>query len=195
MFVQFIVAEDAHDDALEVLDRWYDELRPGASGWLGSTAGLTSDGTLVAAVRFASEEDARRNSDRPEQGAWWAEAQKRLGGDVRFHDCREVATVHGGGDDAAGFVQIMESQPREPIDVDDLAQEMTRYLEDHRSDVMGALVASDGDHLFQVVYFTSEQEARAAEAASPGTDEELETYEQRIGEVRYHDLPAPQLLS
>jgi hypothetical protein len=195
MFVQFIVAEDAHDDALEVLDRWYDELRPGASGWLGSTAGLTSDGTLVAAVRFASEEDARRNSDRPEQGAWWAEAQKRLGKDVRFHDCRDVATVHGGGDDAAGFVQIMESRPRDAIDVADLAQEMTRYLEDHRSDVMGALVASDGDRLFQVVYFTSEQEARAAEASSPGTDEELETYAQRIGEVRYYDLPAPQLLS
>jgi hypothetical protein len=195
MFVQFIVAEGVHDDAIEVLDRWYDELRPDAIGWLGSTAGTTSEGTLVVAVRFASEEDARRNSDRPEQGAWWADAEKRLGGNVRFHDCREVATVHGGGDDAAGFVQIMESQPRESIDVSELADEMARYLTEHRPDVMGALVASDGDRLFQIVYFTSEEEARAAEAEEYETDDEFEAYEERIGEIRYHDLPAPRLLS
>jgi hypothetical protein len=195
MFVQFIVTENVHDDAIEVLERWYDELRPEAIGWLGSTAGITTEGHLVAAVRFASEDDARRNSDRPEQGAWWADAEKRLGGNVRFHDCREVATVHGGGDDDAGFVQIMESQPREPIDVSELADEMTRYLTEHRPDVMGALVASDGDHLFQIVYFTSEEEARAAEADEHETDDEFEAYEERIGEIRYHDLSAPQLLS
>ena len=32
---------------------------------------MTADGRMVALVRFDSEEAARRNSDRPEQGAWW----------------------------------------------------------------------------------------------------------------------------
>jgi hypothetical protein len=195
MFVQVIVAEDVDDDIVEVLRRWHEEVRPGAVGWLGGTGGVTSDGALVLAVRFGSEEEARRNSDRPEQGAWWAEAEKRLTGGVRFHDCDRVALVRGGGDDAAGFVQVMESRPAEPLDVDELAAEMTAAVEQHRPDVLGGLVASDGDRLFQVVYFTSEDEARRHEAEPVETDEEFEAYEERIGEVRYHDLPAPILLS
>jgi hypothetical protein len=195
MFVQVIVAEDVDDDFVEVLRRWQEQVRPGAVGWLGGTGGVTSDGALVLAVRFESEEHARRNSDRPEQGAWWAEAEKRLTGGVRFHDCDRVALVHGGGDDAAGFVQVMESRPAEPIEVDELADEMTTVIERHRPDVLGGLVASDGDRLFQIVYFTSEDEARRQEAEQVETDEEFEAYEERIGEVRYHDLPDPMLMS
>jgi hypothetical protein len=195
MFVQVIVAEDVDDDIVGVLRRWHEDVRPGAIGWLGGTGGVTSDGAFVVVVRFASEEDARRNSDRAEQGAWWAEAEKRLTGGVRFHDCGQVALVRGGGDDAAGFVQVMESQPTEALDVDELAAGMTSVLEQHRPDVLGGLVASDGDRLFQVVYFTSEDEARRYEAEELGTDEEVEAYEERIGDVRYHDLASPVLLS
>jgi hypothetical protein len=195
MFVQMIVAEDVDDDIVEVLRRWHEDVRPGAIGWLGGTGGVTSDGAFVLAVRFASEEDARRNSDRAEQGAWWAEAEKRLTGGVRFHDCDQVALVRGGGDDTAGFVQVMESRPTEPLDVEELAEEMTSFVEQHRPDVVGGLVASDGDRLFQVVYFASEDEARRYEAEHLETDEEFEAYEERIGDVRYHDLLAPMLLT
>jgi hypothetical protein len=195
MFVQVIVAEDVDEGIGDVLRRWHEEVRPGADGWLGGTGGVTSDGAFVLAVRFESEEHARRNSDRPEQGAWWAEAEKRLTGGVRFHDCDRVALVRGGGDDAAGFVQVMESRPAEPVDVDELADEMTGVIEQHRPDVLGGLVASDGDRLFQVVYFTSEEEARRQEAEQVETDEEFEAFEERIGEVRYHDLTAPLLMS
>ncbi len=52
----------------ETLDRWVAELAPGADGWLGSTAGVTDDGTFVGLARFDSEEAARRNSDRPGAG-------------------------------------------------------------------------------------------------------------------------------
>jgi hypothetical protein len=54
-------------DAAQVraqLHRWAADLTPEAVGWLGSTAGITDDGTLVALARFESEEAARQNSDR-----------------------------------------------------------------------------------------------------------------------------------
>jgi hypothetical protein len=197
MFVQFIVAEGVHDDILEVLERWEHDVRPGAIGWLGTTAGVTSEGNLIVAARFASEEEARRNSERREQAAWWEEAEKRMPGTVSFYDCTDVATMLGGGSDDAGFVQIMESRPPHPLDVQELADEMGRVMEDHRPDVLGVLVASDGDRLFQVVYFTSEEEARAAESKDlpPEVAAEVEENAALIGEVRFHDLLTPYLRS
>ncbi|MFW5899005.1 MAG: hypothetical protein ACOCUN_00905, partial [Jiangellaceae bacterium] len=71
MFVQVIEGRTENADGLHAaMDKWAEDLAPGASGWLGSTAGVTSDGRFVALVRFESEEAARRNSDRPEQGRW-----------------------------------------------------------------------------------------------------------------------------
>jgi hypothetical protein len=78
------------------LDRWRAELQPGADGWLGSTSGVTDDGRFIAVVRFASEELARRNSDRPEQDAWWRQASKHLA-EVAFHDSTRVRTIGRAG--------------------------------------------------------------------------------------------------
>jgi hypothetical protein len=197
MFVQIIVAEDVDEDILEVLDRWEHEVRPGAIGWLGTTAGLTPDGNLVVAARFASEEEARRNSERPEQDAWWAEVEKQLSGGVRFHDCREVATALGGGDDGAGFVQVMESRPSGPVQVQQIADDMAAFVGAYRPDVIGGLIASDGDRLFQLVYFTSEADARAAEAGElpPEAAAELEAELERWGPISFHDLTEPLLRS
>src|ERR1700747_4456 len=67
MFVQVIqghVSDAAQ--ARAQLDRWAEEVAPGAVGWLGSTSGVTDDGRLVALARFESDEAARPNSDRPE---------------------------------------------------------------------------------------------------------------------------------
>ena len=74
MFVQVIQGQVS--DAAQVraqLDKWVAEIAPHATGWLGSTSGVTDDGTLVAVARFESEEAAQQNSDRDEQGAWWDE--------------------------------------------------------------------------------------------------------------------------
>ncbi len=68
MFVQVIQGQVSDSEQVRAaFDRWVRDLAPGAAGWLGSTAGVTEDGRFVALVRFASEEEARRNSDRPEQ--------------------------------------------------------------------------------------------------------------------------------
>jgi hypothetical protein len=80
VFVQVIQGQVA--DAAKVraaLDRWVQELAPKASGWLGSTAGVTEDGRFVALARFESEEAARRNSQRPEQRAHLQRQQRRHG--------------------------------------------------------------------------------------------------------------------
>jgi hypothetical protein len=66
MFVQVIQGQVS--DAARVraqLDQWVEQVAPGAVGWLGSTSGVTDDGTLIALARFESAEAARRNSDRP----------------------------------------------------------------------------------------------------------------------------------
>jgi hypothetical protein len=194
MFVQIIVADDADERVGPLLDRWEEELRPGAPGFLGETGGLTGVGTLFGSVRFATAEDARRNAARPEQQAWWQEVEGLLPHGARFHDCDDVALVLGGGDDSAGFVQVMESTPPGPVDLDALARSIETYVTAHRPDVVGALLASDGQRLFQIVYFTSEEEARKAEAAPPDDDPDVRDVESSIGDVRYHDLHRPVLL-
>ena len=87
MFVQVFQGPVSDPAQVKTLfDRWVSELGPTADGWLGSTAGVTDDGTLVALARFESEEAARRNSDRPEQGAWWEGMAACFDGEPEFHD-------------------------------------------------------------------------------------------------------------
>ena len=78
------------------------------TGYLGDTSGVAADGRSIAIVRFESEADARANSDRPEQSAWWAETEKYLGDDVSFTESSDVTPFLGGGSDKAGFVQVMK---------------------------------------------------------------------------------------
>ena len=109
MFVQVITGKVTDAAAVRTaLDRWLEELAPGATGWLGSTAGVTADGRLVALARFESEEAARRNSDRPEQGQWWAETAKLLDGEATFRDSTSVMPDVRGDPDQAEFVQVMQ---------------------------------------------------------------------------------------
>ena len=66
MFVQIIQGKTSNPEALSAaVDQWTQDLAPGATGWLGSTGGVTEDGRFIAAVRFESAEAARRNSERP----------------------------------------------------------------------------------------------------------------------------------
>ena len=68
MFVQVIQGRTSQPEALaEAFDRWQANLSPDATGWLGSTGGVTEDGTFIAVARFESEQAAMANSARPEQ--------------------------------------------------------------------------------------------------------------------------------
>ena len=97
MFVQVMEGRVRDVEGLRAqVDRWRAELAPGATGFLGTTAGTTADGNFIAIVRFESEEAARANSDRPEQGEWWAATSGLYEGDVTFTDCPDVDTFGAG---------------------------------------------------------------------------------------------------
>src|SRR5260370_26666549 len=115
MFVQVVRGQVSGPEQVHAgLDLWSEQLAAGAPGWLGSTAGVTQDGRFVALARFESEEAARRNSDRPEQGQWWMETSKLFTGEVTFRDSSDVtADVHG-DPDTAGFMQVMQGSGSGP---------------------------------------------------------------------------------
>src|SRR5215217_4524777 len=115
MFVQVIQGRTSQPQALvDAFDRWKADLSSGATGWLGSTGGVTEDGRVIVVARFESEEAAMTNSARPEQDAWWSETAKLLDGDVTFSDSTDVDVDVNGDPDRAGFVQVMSGRVSDP---------------------------------------------------------------------------------
>ena len=199
MFIQVLEGRVADAEGLKTqLDRWAEELAPGASGWLGATAGITADGNYIGIVRFESEEAARANSDRPEQGEWWAATSAHFDGDVTFTDCPEVDTFGAGGSDDSGFVQIMKGRG-DRAGLAAHAAKVEAVLNEARPDVLGGTVAWPGDGtFFQTIYFSSEAEARANEGREPASDEEREAWEGMSSLMQvdtYIDLSDPWLRS
>lgn len=199
MFIQVIQGKISDPRKMEAsVRRWTEELAPGARGWLGSTCGITDDGTLVYVVRFASEAEARANSDRPEQDRYWAEASKLFTGEATFHDCSDVQTLLAGGSDRAGFVQVMQGRVRDVDRLKAINAEVERTLPQHRSDVIGMTVAfSDDGTCTQTVYFTSEEDARRNESKErpPELAEIFDEEQNLIQNLAYYDLRDPWLLS
>ncbi len=165
MFVQVIEAKTSDPAAVQAaMDRWMEELAPGATGWLGSTAGMTTDGRMVAVVRFDSEEHARANSDRTEQGEWWAEMAKLFDGEPVFRDSTRVLVDVRGNPDDAGFVQVMQGGSSDPDRAWKLMEEDDTDWSAFRPDILGSISIGHADGRWTMVnYFTSEAEARAGE--------------------------------
>lgn len=174
MFIQVITGMATDPEGLRRLsDRWIEELRPGAIGFLGRTAGITDDGRSIAVVRFESERAARANSARDEQSAWWAEAEKCLDG-VAFQESVEVVTMLGGAAKDAGFVQVMRGRVTDAGKMTALnarISEMESVMARHRPDVLGDVIAVHADGTYtDTVYFESEVAARRGEAREMPAD-------------------------
>jgi hypothetical protein len=200
MFVQVIRGQLAEPDQVrEAMDRWVRELAPGASGWLGSTAGVTSDGQFVALARFESAEAARRNSDRPEQGAWWAEVSKAFTGDVTFIDSEDVVADVVGDPDLARFVQVMSGRATDPRRVREIMDQTTGQVHDFRPEILGSLdVMTDDGGFTMALYFTSEEEAREGERKEPPPElaaRMAELNSLAAGPLEFLDLPNPWMYS
>lgn len=195
MFAQFIEGRVADRESLKrEYDRWHDELAPGATGWLGSTAGVTDDGVGFLAVRFESPQAARANSQRPEQGAWWEAAESCFEGAVDFLDCEQVEPFLAGGADDAGFVQVIRGRMADLDRAREMREGMEQDLPGQRPDVIGGYIGTRDDGTFvQVVYFTSEEEARAGEATDAAETQEF--WEQLTEPPRFLDLADPWLSS
>lgn len=199
MFIQVIQGKVSDADRLNrCMDRWTEELEPGAVGYLGTTYGLCDDGTFIALARFESQDAARRNSDRPEQGAWWAETERCFDGPVTFLNCPEVTQWMGGGSDEAHFVQIMEGHTRDAGRMRELLTQAGDRVHEFRPEILGGTLATYGkDGYVEAVYFTSEAEARLHEKlAVPDDLRSLFDEESQLrSDVAYFDLHEPMLMS
>lgn len=199
MFVQIVQGLVADPCALRaVVDRWAQELAPEASGWLGTVAGVTEDAMFVGMARFESEEAARRNSNRLEQGLWWAEASKLFAGDVVFHDCQHCLTWMCADARAVGFVRVLQGRVRDPGRVRKRYRRMDLSRRACRTGPLGGAIALHGDGSFTAAtYFTSAAAAQEEERAGgpPELEPLLGQESGLLGRVTHYDLASPWLYS
>jgi hypothetical protein len=198
MFIQVIEGRTHDPEALRAwFETWQRELQPDAIGFLGSTGGITDDGGVIFVARFESREAAERNAARPEQDRWWRECEACFDGPVRFHDSEDVQVMEHGPRREARFVQVMEGRVADRDRAVDLEREAEPMLREMRPDLLGALTVYHGDGEYtEVAYFTSEQDARAAEQR-PVPDDVADRMAE-WGEVmhvdRYLDLRDPMVI-
>jgi len=196
MFVQVIEGRAGDREGLRRQgDRWMSELRPGAKGFLGATEGITDDGHAITIARFESAAAAKANSDRPEQGQWWAETAKYYDGDVTFQDSEDVDIMLSGGRNDAGFVQIMKGKA-DPAELRAMDQKFEPIAAKFRPDLLGGLRVWTGpDTYIEAAYFTSEAAARENETKEPPSElmAEFADFQDMMANVEFFDLREPRL--
>ncbi|MGH2788510.1 MAG: hypothetical protein ACRDJV_11465 [Actinomycetota bacterium] len=197
MFVQVIQGRAKDPGGLrKQWERWDQELKPAARGFLGSTAGVTPDGEFIALARFEDEAAARANSDSAEQTAWWDETSQYLEAPL-FHDCSVVDLMNEGGSDTAGFVQVIQGKVTDVDKARELDNATQSQMKEMRPDVIGGIVAwhPQNGRFTNAIYFTSEAEARAKEKESSSSPEfeKFMSEWQAIsdGEPKYLDITEP----
>lgn len=200
MFVQVIQGKTSHVEQLRAaVDTWRRDVASGATGWLGSTGGVTDDGRFIVLARFESEDAARRNSDRPEQDQWWSETARLLDGDATFRDSTDVTVDLNGDLDRAGFVQVMQGRSSDPDRAKELMSQDSDEWAEFRPEVLGSVaVVHEAGAYTVAIYFTSEAEAREGERKEPPAEiaaqmAEMDTL--NIGEPEFFDLREPWLHS
>jgi len=197
MFIQVIQGKAKDAAGLrKQWEKWEQEIKPSAIGYLGSTAGVTADGEFIALARFESEDAARANSDSPQQSAWWEETSRYVE-DPMFHDCTLVDLMNDGGSDAAGFVQIIQGKTKDVDKARSLDSASQDQMRDMRPDVIGGVVAwhPQNGRYTNAIYFTSEAEARKNERESSSSPEFQKFMEEwgalSDGEPKFLDITDP----
>lgn len=195
MFVQVFQGQAADGAAIRrQFDQWAADLRPGADGFIGCTQGVTDDGRFIALAYFESPEAAGANSERPEQGEWWAATARHLEGDATFVDSTDADIRLAGPSTEAGFVQVMQGGPSDPAVVREVDARFESLATEHRPDVIGSLRAWHPDGRWtEAVFFTGEEAARAGESQEPPAEvaDLMAQASDAWGEVEYFDLGDP----
>jgi hypothetical protein len=195
MFVQVIEGRTSDPAGIaEQGERWQQELRPGAVGFLGVTAGVTADGRSITIARFEDEEAARANAARPEQTAWFEGMAKLYDGPPTFTESTDVTEWLGGGSNDAGFVQVMKFTGVDRNEVERMDAALEPFGA-QRPDLLGGVRIWTGpDSCLDVAYFTSEAEARKGEQADMPEDvQKLMAEFSSLGEPEYLDLTEPHI--
>lgn len=200
MFIQVIQGQVSDvGKTRAALEQWQRELAPGAEGWLGSTAGVTDDGTFIALARFESEEAARHNSERPEQDRWWGQVSKLFKGEPTFRDSNDVDVDMAGDPDRAGFVQVMQGKGSDPERAKQIMAQDSDAWAEFRPEILGSVaVQHDNGEYTMAMYFTSEADAREGERKEPPPKLKAQMEEMNklaVGEPKFYDLKQPWLQS
>jgi len=197
MFVQIIEGKASSPDALQAAgEAWEAQVRPVAEGFLGSTGGVTADGTAILVARFADRAAAEANNARPEQTAWYeAHGATMFDGEPSFAESDDVEEFLGGGSDDAGFVQITQGRITDRAAMAAFEDRTLDQLQAARPDLLGGLrIWHDDGRCTEVNYFTSEAEARANEAAmGESMGAELAEYRDLVQVDRWIDITDPFL--
>jgi hypothetical protein len=197
MYVQFIKGRSSDPSAVQAqFDRWVQDLKSGAVGFVGSTSGITADGVVVSLCRFESAGAAAENGERQEEGAWWRDFVSSLDGEPEVKETEDAEVLLDRGCDDAKFVQIMLGSG-DPETLRDLDQRFLDEALDQRPDLLGSYRANFPDGTFaEVAYFTSEAEARAAES-QPMPDDIKALFEElnaAVGDMTYIDITEPRII-
>ncbi len=196
IFVQIVQGEVHHPERTrDHYERWFDQVAPGADGWLSSTAGVTEDNEFVAVVRFASELAVRANTQRPEHTRWWEEMQREFAAPATVHHCARVATFGESRPDHAGFAQVVQGTTGKLSEVlENVAETEQHHIYEHHLNVTGGLVADHGDHRFtELIYYPSDEAARhsGTEGLARKGVSLVERLAGVVADVRYFDLHDP----
>lgn len=195
MFVQLIEGPvTSSTDLKRQLDRWETEVRPGAVGFLGSTAGVTADGTAFLAARFTDADSARANSARLEQSGWWNETEKCFTGPVTFTDSSDVQVVIEPRDDAR-FVQVILSRALDRKRIEAINERVGKEMSASRPEIVGSVVVWSGNRVCDIAYFTDEAAAREGEKKALKAEHQalFDEWKSLIDDVTFLDLGDPWL--
>ena len=199
MFVQVIFGHQVVDERRlrGQFDRWRTDLRPGAVGFVGCTAGVAPDGRFVAVVRYDDAHTAEANGARAEQAQWWRDTRGLIDG-PSYHGSDDVEFLVGGGSDDAGFVQIIEGRTSSRDEFMQLERELEHRFAIDRPDFIGSTIVfwTDGAWL-EVAYFTSETQVREGEARglSPEAATIFDQWQRVAAPASYLDLADPWTIS
>lgn len=178
-------------------DTWMREIAPGATGLLGSTGGVTDANELFILTLFESEEEARANEARPEQGQFWAEVFDLFRSEPAIQTSTRVYSDTNGDLNSTGFVQIRSGEVSDGDRMLDLMEGNSSFRTAHE-DILGIVgVVSDDGGFTNAVYFTSYEASRRLDEDNDmpsdvqARGEEMMTLV--VGEPEYLDLKDPWL--
>jgi hypothetical protein len=195
MFVQVIRGRVVDPRAMAgQFRRWQVEVAPGAAGWRDATGGVTAEGELLAVARFESEEEARANSVRPVQDAWWTETRALFQEEPTFHETTDVTGLWDGPTPRARFVQMMLARVADRATVEGIEADVAEAFRRWRPDALGAyrVWLPDG-RMLAVDYFSSEADARAGEQSEPPEEvaEAFPRWMALLSDQEWFDFPDP----
>ncbi len=165
VFMQVIFGKAADTDCLQrQWDHWRVDLASPA-GWLGSAAGVTSDGRVSIVDRFSSAQGAEGNTRRPEHRSWWSTMERCFDGPVAVLGTEDVAVQQVRDATGAGFVQVMRARVRSRARFEAIEAQIGTAFAELRPDFLAGYRAwLDETTVVAVDYFSSEAEARSGEA-------------------------------